>query len=321
MQLKKYKTAIMIIFFVSSNYAAAAGGSFSTTTQTSTTKSATTTSTTTTNNNPNQTSVSDNAKQIANSNQQGSQIFAIASAGLTAAGTACVSTCGSSNACCARGFVLLGMGVLAGMQSSANGQTAGGAWDMYNDSFCPGCDGTDPTRKTGTGKFGGNPDIGKLQGDGIHGVKLSKDGKSLIDAKGNKHDLKNFSSPGAMAAAGIPKATIDEAMAVAAKIEKDAVEKIGAHTAANGFAEGGGGGGSANAQQEDPLAGMYGEGGLKKEAYKRDVAGQNVAGLTKNFNGEPIGVSADDIFVMMNRRYKVKEQQDNFFREGEFIKK
>jgi hypothetical protein len=38
-----------------------------------------------------------------------------------------------------------------------------------------------------------------------------------------------------------------------------------------------------------------------------------VAGLTKNFNGEKIGVAAENIFNMMTRRYKTKEKQDSFF--------
>lgn len=36
------------------------------------------------------------------------------------------------------------------------------------------------------------------------------------------------------------------------------------------------------------------------------------AGLTKDFNGESIGASGDDIFTMMNRRYRLKNDQDTF---------
>ncbi|MES2802274.1 MAG: hypothetical protein V4654_07260 [Bdellovibrionota bacterium] len=35
-------------------------------------------------------------------------------------------------------------------------------------------------------------------------------------------------------------------------------------------------------------------------------------GLAKEFNGELIGVAGDDIFLMMNRRYKLKNEQDSF---------
>lgn len=38
----------------------------------------------------------------------------------------------------------------------------------------------------------------------------------------------------------------------------------------------------------------------------------NVAGLSKNFNGEQIGVAEDNIFAMMNRRYQTKDKQNSF---------
>ena len=43
---------------------------------------------------------------------------------------------------------------------------------------------------------------------------------------------------------------------------------------------------------------------------KRAVA--SAEGLVKDFNGEQIGVAGDDIFKMVNRRYKLKVAQDNF---------
>jgi len=42
---------------------------------------------------------------------------------------------------------------------------------------------------------------------------------------------------------------------------------------------------------------------------KRNPAGE---GLTRDFNGESIGAAGDDIFSMMNRRYKMKTAQDTF---------
>lgn len=39
-------------------------------------------------------------------------------------------------------------------------------------------------------------------------------------------------------------------------------------------------------------------------------------GLVKEFNGELIGVSGDDIFLMVNRRYKLKSEQDSFIPQG-----
>ena len=47
-----------------------------------------------------------------------------------------------------------------------------------------------------------------------------------------------------------------------------------------------------------------------KGGLGRDVA--SAKGLTKMFNGEPIGVAADSIFEMMNRRYQLLDKYDAF---------
>lgn len=49
-------------------------------------------------------------------------------------------------------------------------------------------------------------------------------------------------------------------------------------------------------------------GGSGKDGKRNPAA----AGLTRDFNGESIGAAGDDIFTMMNRRYKVKTAQDAF---------
>lgn len=47
-----------------------------------------------------------------------------------------------------------------------------------------------------------------------------------------------------------------------------------------------------------------------KDKIARSLA--SAEGLSKDFNGELIGVSGDDIFKMMNRRYRLKANQDTF---------
>jgi hypothetical protein len=37
-----------------------------------------------------------------------------------------------------------------------------------------------------------------------------------------------------------------------------------------------------------------------------------VAGLSTNYNGEPIGVAADSIFEMVKRRYEMKDKENTF---------
>ena len=49
-----------------------------------------------------------------------------------------------------------------------------------------------------------------------------------------------------------------------------------------------------------------------KEENFSDERKPSSEGLAKEFNGELIGVAGDDIFLMMNRRYKLKSEQDSF---------
>lgn len=57
----------------------------------------------------------------------------------------------------------------------------------------------------------------------------------------------------------------------------------------------------------------------KRRRFKDDLAAAEAkrkpssAGLSKNFHGDLIGSSGDDIFSMMNRRYQLKSEQDTFF--------
>ncbi|MFN3454760.1 MAG: hypothetical protein ACK41T_07340 [Pseudobdellovibrio sp.] len=48
------------------------------------------------------------------------------------------------------------------------------------------------------------------------------------------------------------------------------------------------------------------------EAKKEIERAPSSQGLSKEFNGELIGVPGDDIFLMINRRYKLKSEQDSF---------
>lgn len=138
----------------------------------------------------------------------------------------------------------------------------------------------------------------------------------------------DFSSQAAMAAAGFPAGMIAGAMDAMSEAEKKALAKvdkvkIGAATAANGYEEGGGGGGAGfdngasggDGSSDYAGTGAGGRAGAGKFGLDRDPS--SLAGMSKNYNGEPIGVAADSIFLMMSRRYKVKESQESFFGPGD----
>lgn len=166
------------------------------------------------------------------------------------------------------------------------------------------------------------PTLDKLKKDGIFDPKTG-----IVKIGDKTYKTSDFSSPEAMAAAGFPKGMIDGALAANAEAEKKALAKlekvkIGAATGENGYAEGGGGGGGygGGGAAGDSVAGGSTYGATGSGAGKSAVSNRDPAafqGMSKDFNGEPIGVSEDSIFNMMNRRYKVKQSQDSFFSPSE----
>lgn len=87
----------------------------------------------------------------------------------------------------------------------------------------------------------------------------------------------------------------------------------------NGFAISGSGSSGADGSGSNALGVNGGSinstslgGGLGKEAAGKGDRNPAGEGLTRDFNGETIGAAGDDIFSMMNRRYRMKTAQDSF---------
>jgi|GEM_PF-5234734 len=146
-------------------------------------------------------------------------------------------------------------------------------------------------------------------------LKVNPDG-SVTTRDGKKLTKSIFASEAAMVAAGMTPA---EAKSLMAHIKKSSSEAEKAALTAldnekKAFVP--------TYSSDAPMAGktteviLNGNAAREKEmlgsgsSEKREVA--SVEGLAKDFNGEQIGVSGDDIFKMMNRRYKLKATQDNF---------
>ncbi len=208
------------------------------------------------------------------------------------------------------------MGAMALQQSATNFMSSGGASGTAGS--------TASYNSSGWGNIGenvgadplANPalrdliDVNKVKQGIAEAKKLGIDGKSPVKINGKEYSASDLSSPQAMAAAGISPDLIKSAMATAGKLEKEAAKRLGAHTAAMGYEEGGGSASASAASSNyntDSSPTYSGTGRVP-----RDPASINVAGLTKNFNGDPIGVAADSIFQMMTRRYKLKEKQNSF---------
>lgn len=287
-------------------------------------------------NNYTQPSVNAGANKTNSSNRTG-QIMSYLTGGIfITKGTMDIKK-GSSNcpgggcALVAMGVMEVALGVLSMKQGSAHGGSAGqaGFTGIQTDGYAydPGTGNLDPLDPN-------NPkspllqdptlkaamsNLKDLQNKGILDLK-----KGTITAGGKTYKVSDFSSAGSMAAAGLPKGAIDGAYAFADAASKKAAEKmekikLGAMTAASGYEEGGGAGGGAGVASDGvgdtSYAGGAGVGENGKIGIVRDPAA--LAGMQKNYNGEPIGVAADSIFLMMNRRYKVKESQESFFTDAE----
>ncbi|MGZ3742361.1 MAG: hypothetical protein ACXWRA_00760, partial [Pseudobdellovibrionaceae bacterium] len=135
----------------------------------------------------------------------------------------------------------------------------------------------------------------------------------------------DLNSAASMAAAGIPKNVIDAIGGMEKDILAKAEKKVGKLNLAvnSGEENSSGGGGDGSGRGSGNSSSSPGE---TSSARSGRVAGLGIdrdpaqlAGMQKNYNGEPIGVAGDSIFKMMTRRYKTKESQSSFIEESELL--
>ncbi|UXR65868.1 hypothetical protein EZJ49_06350 [Bdellovibrio bacteriovorus] len=281
-------------------------------------------------------SVNDSADKTSDKNSSGQAMSYLTGGMFMAMGASDISAGYSSSpvgwGLVAKGVFEVMLGMLSMQQGKAHGKAAGQASGTgFNTDGFGDLGGNSSNEPYGlddpNNPLNKDPQFAAIKGNIAKleqmGVLDSKTGTAKVGDKTYK--MSDFASKDAMAAAGVPPGAIAGLMDLAGDVEKKAKEKydklkLGAMTAANGYAEGGGGGGGfgAGLGSSDDSSGSsagLGSGGLGSGAFNRDPA--NLAGMQKNYNGEPIGVAADSIFLMMTRRYKVKESQESFFSDAE----
>lgn len=216
---------------------------------------------------------------------------------------------------CITGAIYAGLSVLSFAQalqhkkaaSSAAG-TAYGTDGLGQDPFSMGAGSLDPnSSKIVSAHLDGKA----LKDLGYYNQKTGK----ITTPDGKSYNSSDFSSKGAMLAAGFSPDVVDKAIKNYQKTASEAEKKVSALAGSGGFEGGGGGSSSVTYVDEEVDPAAMGRGAAPVQPNERDPA--NLAGMQKNYNGEPIGVAADSIFLMMNRRYKVKDTQDAFFTEIE----
>jgi hypothetical protein len=264
-------------------------------------------------------------------------------------GNACSATCGAAGTgCCSMAPMFYGMAAmnfLMGAQSFMQAKNNSGAayqsgltgmdtsaWNNpFGDPNSPTTTSDDPSKDkdvaavVNTGKF--NEIKKALTTGGISGFKIDPKSGKLTTKDGKTYDPAQMTGAQSFKDAGFSDESIAGAMDAAGKLEKAAMKKlgltegIGAATAANGYTDDSGSGGTMSGKAGDiTVDDSGGRRGLASSGAGVKIPSNQIAGLSKNFNGERIGVSAENIFNMMARRYKTKEKQNSFFDPSELVK-
>lgn len=132
------------------------------------------------------------------------------------------------------------------------------------------------------------------------GMTVNPKTSSLRLADGRTIKASDVGNPAALAAAGLSSSEIAAMQDAAKKAMKE-----GAKVAAKGLDAGGAGNGEAltvgsgagKSQDEADANGLAGNSG----SLSREPA--QIQGLTKDYNGNPIGVASENLFTLINRRY------------------
>lgn len=281
------------------------------------------------------TSSTNEASNKASSGQDKAESMNMISAGLMTAAAAAACSAQDYGQCA----MFAAMAVMNMSQAGADGGASGFNSGISNVTDW-GNDGTGGTGlddgsggsttswgNSGTSNYGKPGQLGSILGTlKDNNWKVDPKNGSLTSPKGKKISSKDFTSASALAAAGVPKGLADSVMSTAGKIEKEALSKANLKGGAgeggeDAFGEGGGGGGGTKVVVTDEgYGGADGLGGGGLGGAGAGLGGMggdrnptSVAGMTKKFNGELIGVSGDSIFDMMNRRYKKKSDDGAFY--------
>lgn len=266
-------------------------------------------------------SVKESSDTAGSQNSSGQLMSMLTGAALMGESAAHFSACPPHNpGQCALGALKAAMGILSMLQGGKHGGSKAGA--NFTSGITDGSVNTNPgntdpyAAETAAAYQTAKDALSKLE-KGVAGSKLDLKKGILTTADGKSYDINKLGTPEGMAAAGFSPGAISGAMDYGSKVAQkmqDKVEKmkLGALTAAGGFDEGSGGGRGGSGGSSDYADSGSGGGG---SASLREPT--SMAGMQKNYNGEPIGVAADSIFLMMNRRYKVKEGQGSFFSDAD----
>jgi hypothetical protein len=213
------------------------------------------------------------------------------------------------------GCPLIPMAALAFMQGGHDADMAGLSDDSYQASQQN--DTTDTDVGDGTSTQSTTPDsISQTVQDNLNkaaskGYKVDPVTGVVTNPDGSTTPASAFSSPAAMAAAGMSP----EAIAAAQKVLDETGAGAGGMSASvgsmgveTGGAIGGSSGGSSGDSGGNSLANYFNA--FKKSKAEKD---RMIAGKSLTYGSDPIGVKADNIFMMVHRRYQSKDKVRAYF--------
>lgn len=176
---------------------------------------------------------------------------------------------------------------------------------------------------SGGGDYTGTPEWKAAQ-DALNsarsaGYTIDENTGVVTDPNGKKFSSETFSSNSSMSAAGYSASDIQGFNAAKAQMNKDIAAKVAAADGTDMYGSDiGGSGKAASAGSADGGLGVAG--GLPVVASNKDLGinrdPSQVAGMSKNLGGEPIGVSADSLFDMIDRRYNLHQKNGSFLAPG-----
>lgn len=132
---------------------------------------------------------------------------------------------------------------------------------------------------------------------------ISINGDKVTMPNGKSYSVNSDTSPSGLASMGFPKSEIDQASKLISKINDEA-GKIGIPAAGEGAGSGGSGTVASGSSSPSRQPSSYGK------KYKR--SSPSLAGLAKKIGDDRVGVSADNIFKMITRRYKTEDSTRKF---------
>ena len=268
--------------------------------------------------------ITDSADKTKDANKSGQALNKAMGAVNLGIAAACFGTCSSGGGCCPVAPIFLLMGIQNLAQAGAQGKTAGqaagtiGQTDTGYSGYDPSAADNDPELKKGLDFVASVSNVNPKGGFSYDPVT-----KTVTAANGKTLKASDVNSPAAMAAAGVGQGTIDMVSSMSEKALAAATkkaEKYGKIVVNGEEGSSGGGGGSASSVSSGSGGASYGQGvGAGRSGLGVDRDPAQVAGMQKNYNGEPIGVAGDSIFKMMTRRYKTKESQNIFLDDAELL--